>query len=70
MKKLTAKQIDERSVNKVLKRIRGLETIYHHDYIQSACYRYIQSNLQKKKALKDLEDAEKRLEEAKRRLNS
>ena len=60
MKKLTVKEIDDR--------IRNIEKDHNQHYIQSACHRYVNSNLEKKKALKDLADAEQRLNEAKRRL--
>ena len=66
-KKLTSKEIDERIINKILKRIRNIEKDHNQHYIQSACHRYINSN-KKRKALEDLEDAEKRLAEAKKRL--
>jgi HEPN domain-containing protein len=69
MRKLTAKQIDERIINKILARIKSLEKKYSLHYIHSACYGYVQSNLAKRKAQEDIEDAQKRLEEAKKRLN-
>jgi hypothetical protein len=68
MKKLTAREIDERTINKVLQRMKRLEKKYSQNYIHSACYRYVQSNLARRKALEDMQDAQKRLEEAKRRL--
>lgn len=69
MKKLTAKEIDERVVRKIFSRIRNLEKKYNPMYIHKACYRYVQSSLEKRKALEDLQNAEERLAEAKRRLN-
>jgi len=68
MRKLTEKQIDERIISKIIKRIKNFEKTNSQQYVHSACYRYIQSNLAKRKAQKDLQDAEKRLADAKRRL--
>ena len=68
-KRLTSKEIDERTINKILARIRSLEKSNSQHYIHSACYRYVQSNLAKRKAQEDMRDAEERLAEAKKKLN-
>ncbi len=68
MRKLTEKQIEERFVKKILKRIRHIEKDYSVELIQRACYRYTQANLQKRKALKDMQEAKEKFDEARAKL--
>lgn len=48
-KKLTPKEMDDKIISKILKRIRHIEKDYSQHYIQSACHKYVNSNLEKRK---------------------
>ncbi len=68
MRKLTEREIDDRKVKKIVKRINSLEKDYSVDLIHRACDRYTQANLQTRKALKDMREAKQKFEEAKEKL--
>jgi len=69
-KKLTAKEIVNRGINKIVQRIRNIEKDYPQELIESACFRYKNANVQKRNALKDMQEAEEKLREAKAKLEN
>jgi len=68
-KELTDKEKKIIEVNKVLQEIKKLEKDFSQELIKSACSKYSLAILERRNAEKDIRIAEKKLEEAKRRLN-
>ena len=67
-KKLTEQQREDRIVKKILQRIKNIEKDWDISLIHRACYRYVQANLQTRKALKEMKEAKQKFEEAKAKL--
>lgn len=67
-KKLTPKEIEDKEIKKILKRIIDLEKHYSKGLIERACFRYKDANVRKRSAQKDIEELEIKLERAKRDL--
>jgi len=67
-KKLTPQEIENREVNKILKKIQSFEKSHPHHLIERACFRYKDANLRKRKAEKEIAELNKRLERAKKDL--
>ena len=68
VKRLTDAEKEERSVKKILSKIRKLEGQYPQHLVERACFRYKSANLDKRKAEKEMKELEEKLQDAKRRL--
>ena len=62
-KRLTEKEKEEKLIKKVIKRIIGLEKIYPQQVIERACFRYKDTNLRRRNALKQKQELEEKLAE-------
>jgi len=68
MKKLTDQERRAREVSKVVFKIKKLEKTHEQDIVESACVKYKTANVDKRKAAGIIQDMEKKLADAKRRL--
>ncbi len=68
-KKLTEQEREERVVRNILAQIKRLEKRYPQVFVERACYRYKQANLEKRKAEKEIGELNEKLESAKKKLN-
>jgi len=64
-KRLTEKEKEEKLIKKVIRRIIGLEKTYPQRAIERACFRYKDTNLKRRTALKEKEELEEKLAETK-----
>lgn len=69
MRKLTEKQKEERTLKKILKRIKVLEKKYCIDLIKRACFRYYQQRSEEKKIKREIKEKENQLKELKKRVS-
>jgi len=67
-KKLTEKEVRVREVKKVVLKIKKLENSHEQDIVESACVRYKNANVDKRKASSEIKAMEENLADAKRRL--
>ncbi len=67
-KRLTDGEKEDREVKKILLKIHKLEKQYPQHLVERACFRYKNANLDKRKAEREMEELEKKLADAKRRL--
>lgn len=67
-KKLTDKEKDDREVKRIIFKIKKLEKTHPQELVERACSRYKMANVDKRKAEKSIEELEKNLADAKRRL--
>ena len=67
-KKLTDFEKEDREVKKILIKIHSLEKTHPQYLVERACFRYKTANLDKRKAEKEMKELEKKLADAKRRL--
>lgn len=67
-RKLTEKELRQREVKKVVQRIVAFEKQYPQDIVKSACYTYNQAILEKRSAEKEIQELEKKLARAKKKV--
>jgi hypothetical protein len=68
-KRLTDLEVRNRKIMKVISKISKLENTYTKEIVESACARYKSSQVERRKAQKEYEEAEHKLEEIKKKLN-
>lgn len=67
-KRLTKKEKEEKTISKIVQRIKSLEKVYPQDLVERACFRYKDANVKKRNAEKEMAELEEKLQEAKSRL--
>jgi len=67
-KKLTNQEKRAKEVSVIVSKIRKLEKFHEQDVVESACVKYKNANVDKRKASQEIEAMEKKLADAKRRL--
>lgn len=62
MKKLTEKEIEDRVVIKIIRKIQALEKRFHQSLVQKACNRYVTVNREQTKAHREMKEELKKLD--------
>lgn len=67
-KRLTEQEIRDREIKKIISKISKLESVHSAELVESACARYKHDKVEKRKAQKEYDEAERRLAQIKKRL--
>lgn len=67
-KRLTERELRQREVKKVVQRIVALEKQYPQDIVKSACYTYKEAINERRSAEKEIQELEKKLARAKKKV--
>ena len=67
-RKLTRQELEEREVQRIVKKIIGLEKHHEQRLVEKACWRYKNANLDKRRTEDKIQTLEKELSNAKGRL--
>lgn len=70
MKKLTQRQKEERLLERIVKRIKMIESIYGSYLVKRACYRYYSQRSEEDKIKREIKEKEKQLEELKHKVKN
>ncbi len=67
-KKLTEKEKREREVMRIISKISKLEKVHDKELVESACYKYKNTQVERRKAQSEYDEAEQKLLKLKKRL--
>jgi len=68
-KKLTEQEKRERKIDKVISKISKLEKVHDKEIVESACARFKRAKVERRKAQGELEEAERKLTELRKKVN-
>ncbi|MEX1382624.1 hypothetical protein [Lutibacter sp.] len=67
-KRLTEQEKRDREINRIISKISKLEKVHEKELVESACARYKRTQVERRKAQEEFEQAERKLQELKKRL--